>query len=160
MRKSPFESKNRNRISFAEVYVIPEIDNDVDIEINPSDLHIDVYPASRCGGAHVRRTDTDVRITHLPTNLVVQCETERSYHRNKAKAMKHLRAKLYAFKIEQGNASQSTDSQSSQASYIRLYDFEKPLIQDLRTGIETTDIQAVLDGNIDNFIEASLKSCF
>lgn len=159
VHKSPFEQKNRNSISFAEVYVIPEIDDDVDIEINPSDLRIDIYRSSRCGGAHVCRTDTDVRITHLPTNLVVQCDTERSCHRNKAKAMKHLRAKLYALKMQQGDASQSTESQSSQASYIRLYDFEKPLIQDLRTGIETTDIQAVLDGNIDNFIEASLKSC-
>ena len=161
VRKSPFDSGNRRHTSFASVFVSPEVDDDIDIEINPSDLRIDVYRASGAGGQHVNRTESAVRITHMPTNTVVQCQNDRSQHKNKATAMKQLKAKLYelelhrrraeASKVEEGKADVGWGNQ------IRSYVLDQSRIKDLRTGIETGNTQAVLDGGLDQFIEASLK---
>ena len=161
VRKSPFDSGNRRHTSFASVFVSPEVDDDIDIEINPADLRIDVYRASGAGGQHVNRTESAVRITHMPTNTVVQCQNDRSQHKNKATAMKQLKAKLYelelhrrraeASKVEEGKADVGWGNQ------IRSYVLDQSRIKDLRTGIETGNTQAVLDGGLDQFIEASLK---
>lgn len=161
VRKSPFDSGNRRHTSFASVFVSPEVDDDIDIEINSSDLRIDVYRASGAGGQHVNRTESAVRITHMPTNTVVQCQNDRSQHKNKATAMKQLKAKLYelelhrrraeASKVEEGKADVGWGNQ------IRSYVLDQSRIKDLRTGIETGNTQAVLDGGLDQFIEASLK---
>ncbi len=162
VRKSPFDSGNRRHTSFASVFVSPEIDDDIDIEINPADLRIDVYRASGAGGQHVNRTESAVRITHLPSNIVVQCQSDRSQHKNKATAMKQLKAKLYEMEIQKRNASQQAleDSKSDigWGSQIRSYVLDQSRIKDLRTGVETGNTQAVLDGDLDSFIEASLKS--
>jgi peptide chain release factor 2 len=162
VRKSPFDSGNRRHTSFASVFVSPEIDDDIDIDINPADLRIDVYRASGAGGQHVNRTESAVRITHLPTNIVVQCQSDRSQHKNKATAMKQLKAKLYEMEIQKRNASQQAleDSKSDigWGSQIRSYVLDQSRIKDLRTGVETGNTQAVLDGDLDAFIEASLKS--
>lgn len=161
VRKSPFDSGNRRHTSFASVFVSPEVDDNIDIEIDPSDLRIDVYRASGAGGQHVNRTESAVRITHLPTNIVVQCQNDRSQHKNKAQAMKQLKAKLYEFELQKRRAEASVVEEGKAdvgwGSQIRNYVLDQSRIKDLRTGVETGNTQAVLDGALDNFIEASLK---
>jgi peptide chain release factor 2 len=161
VRKSPFDSSNRRHTSFASVFVSPEVDDDIDIDVNPSDLRIDVYRASGAGGQHVNRTESAVRITHLPTNTVVQCQNDRSQHKNKATAMKQLKAKLYELEMQERRAKASIVEDSKAdvgwGSQIRSYVLDQSRIKDLRTGIETGNTQAVLDGGLDSFIEASLK---
>jgi peptide chain release factor 2 len=162
VRKSPFDSGNRRHTSFAAVFVSPEVDDDIEIDINPADLRIDVYRASGAGGQHVNRTESAVRITHNPTGIVVQCQNDRSQHKNKSTAMKQLKAKLYELEVQKRNADQQVveDSKSDigWGSQIRSYVLDQSRIKDLRTGIETGNTQAVLDGGLDDFIEASLKS--
>jgi peptide chain release factor 2 len=162
VRKSPFDSGNRRHTSFASVFVSPEIDDDIDIDINPADLRIDVYRASGAGGQHVNRTESAVRITHLPTNIVVQCQNDRSQHKNKATAMKQLKAKLYELEMQKRTADQQAVEDSKAdigwGSQIRSYVLDQSRIKDLRTGVETGNTQAVLDGDLNQFIEASLKS--
>jgi peptide chain release factor 2 len=162
VRKSPFDSGSRRHTSFAAVFCSPEIDDDIDIDINPADLRIDVYRASGAGGQHVNRTESAVRITHLPTNSVVQCQNDRSQHKNKATAMKQLKAKLYELELQKRNSEQQEleDSKSDigWGSQIRSYVLDQSRIKDLRTGVETGNTQAVLDGDLDQFIEASLKA--
>jgi len=162
VRKSPFDSGNRRHTSFAAVFVSPEIDDDFDIEINPADLRIDVYRASGAGGQHVNRTESAVRITHEPSGIVVQCQNDRSQHKNRATAMKQLKAKLYELEMQKRNADQQAveDSKSDigWGSQIRSYVLDQSRIKDLRTHVETGNTQAVLDGDLDEFIEASLKS--
>ncbi len=161
VRKSPFDSGNRRHTSFASVFVSPEVDDDIEIDINPADLRIDVYRASGAGGQHVNRTESAVRITHLPTNIVVQCQNDRSQHKNKAQAMKQLKAKLYEFEMQKRRAEASIVEESKAdvgwGSQIRSYVLDQSRIKDLRTGVETGNTQAVLDGGLDSFIEASLK---
>jgi peptide chain release factor 2 len=161
VRKSPFDSGNRRHTSFASVFVSPEVDEDIDIDINPADLRIDTYRASGAGGQHVNRTDSAVRITHMPSGIVVQCQTDRSQHKNKATAMKQLKAKLYELEIQKRNTEkqqlEETKSDIGWGSQIRSYVLDQSRIKDLRTGVETGNTQAVLDGSIDQFIEASLK---
>lgn len=162
VRKSPFDSGNRRHTSFASAFVYPEVDDDIDIEINPADLRIDTYRASGAGGQHVNRTDSAVRITHEPSGIVVQCQNDRSQHKNKDQAMKQLRAKLYELELQKQNAERQAleDSKSDigWGSQIRSYVLDDARIKDLRTGVETRNTQAVLDGDLDKFIEASLKS--
>ena len=162
VRKSPFDSGNRRHTSFAAVFASPEVDDDIDIEINPADLRIDVYRASGAGGQHVNRTESAVRITHEPTGIVVQCQNDRSQHKNRATAMKQLKAKLYELEVQKRNASQQQVEDSKAdigwGSQIRSYVLDQSRIKDLRTGVETGNTQAVLDGDLDPFIEASLKS--
>jgi len=162
VRKSPFDSGSRRHTSFAAAFVSPEVDDDIDIEIDPSDLRIDVYRASGAGGQHVNRTESAVRITHLPTNVVVQCQNDRSQHKNKATAMKQLKAKLYELELQTRNAkAQNVEDSKSDigwGSQIRSYVLDQSRIKDLRTGVETGNTQAVLDGALDQFIVASLKS--
>jgi peptide chain release factor 2 len=162
VRKSPFDSGNRRHTSFASVFVSPEIDDSVEIDINPADLRIDVYRASGAGGQHVNRTESAVRITHNPTGIVVQCQNDRSQHKNKDQAMKQLKAKLYELEMQKRSADQQaleeTKSDIGWGSQIRSYVLDQSRIKDLRTGIETSNTQAVLDGDLDDFIEASLKS--
>jgi peptide chain release factor 2 len=162
VRKSPFDSGGRRHTSFASVFVSPEIDDDIDIDINPADLRIDVYRASGAGGQHVNRTESAVRITHNPTGIVVQCQNDRSQHKNKASAMKQLKAKLYEHEMQIRNADQKVVEDGKAdigwGSQIRSYVLDQSRIKDLRTGIETGNTQAVLDGDLDQFIEASLKS--
>lgn len=162
VRKSPFDSGNRRHTSFASVFVYPEIDDDVNIEINPADLRIDTYRASGAGGQHVNRTDSAVRITHLPTNTVVQCQNDRSQHKNKAQAMSQLKAKLYDLEMQKRNADKQVMEQGKSdigwGSQIRSYVLDQSRIKDLRTKVENSNTQAVLDGDLDAFIEASLKS--
>ena len=161
VRKSPFDSGNRRHTSFAAIFVSPEIDDDIDVDINPADLRIDTYRASGAGGQHVNRTDSAVRITHLPTNTVVQCQHDRSQHKNKAQAMKQLRAKLYELALQERFAEKQSLEQNKAdigwGSQIRSYVLDAARIKDLRTGVETSNTQAVLDGDLDQFIEASLK---
>ena len=161
VRKSPFDSGNRRHTSFASVFVSPEVDDDIDIDVDPSDLRIDVYRASGAGGQHVNRTESAVRITHLPTNVVVQCQNDRSQHKNKATAMKQLKAKLYELELQKRRAESAVleDSKADVGwgSQIRSYVLDQSRIKDLRTSVETGNTQAVLDGDLDNFIEASLK---
>jgi peptide chain release factor 2 len=162
VRKSPFDSGNRRHTSFAAVFVSPEVNDDVEIDINPADLRIDTYRASGAGGQHINKTESAIRITHLPTNTVVQCQNDRSQHKNKATAMKMLKAKLYELEIQKRNADQQVveDNKSDigWGSQIRSYVLDQSRIKDLRTGVETGNTQAVLDGDLDKFIEASLKS--
>ena len=162
VRKSPFDSGSRRHTSFASVFVSPEVDDDIDIEIDPSDLRIDVYRASGAGGQHVNRTESAVRITHLPTNQVVQCQNDRSQHKNKATAMKQLKAKLYELELKQRmedqQALEDTKADIGWGSQIRSYVLDQSRIKDLRTSVETGNTQAVLDGGLDMFMEASLKS--
>ena len=161
VRKSPFDSGNRRHTSFASVFVSPEVDDDIDIAIDPSELRIDVYRASGAGGQHVNRTESAVRITHLPTSIVVQCQNDRSQHKNKAQAMNQLKAKLYEFELQKRRAEASRVEEGKAdvgwGSQIRNYVLDQSRIKDLRTGVETGNTQAVLDGGLDNFIEASLK---
>ncbi|GAC13431.1 peptide chain release factor 2 [Aliiglaciecola lipolytica E3] len=162
VRKSPFDSGNRRHTSFASAFVYPEINDDIEIDINPSDLRIDTYRASGAGGQHVNRTDSAVRITHLPTNIVVQCQNDRSQHKNKDQAFKQLKAKLYEFEMQKQNeekqAMEDNKSDIGWGSQIRSYVLDDSRIKDLRTGVETRNTQAVLDGDLDKFIQASLKS--
>ncbi len=162
VRKSPFDSGNRRHTSFAAVFVAPEVDDSVEIEINPADLRIDVYRASGAGGQHVNRTESAVRITHEPTNIVVQCQNDRSQHKNKDQAMKQLKAKLYELEMQKRRGDQQaledTKSDIGWGSQIRSYVLDQSRIKDLRTSVETGNTQAVLDGDLDQFIEASLKS--
>lgn len=161
VRKSPFDSGNRRHTSFAAVFVSPEIDDEIEIEINPADLRIDVYRASGAGGQHVNRTESAVRITHRPTNVVVQCQSDRSQHKNKATAMKQLKAKLYELEMQKKNAAaqelEAGKADIGWGSQIRSYVLDQSRIKDLRTLVETGNTQAVLDGDLDLFIEASLK---
>ncbi len=162
VRKSPFDSGNRRHTSFAAVFASPEVDESIDIEINPADLRIDVYRASGAGGQHVNRTESAVRITHKPSGIVVQCQNDRSQHKNKATAMKQLQAKLYEMELQRRQAEQQVveagKSDIGWGSQIRSYVLDQSRIKDLRTGVETGNTQAVLDGDLDIFIEASLKS--
>ena len=162
VRKSPFDSGNRRHTSFAAVFVSPEVDDDIDIDINPADLRIDVYRASGAGGQHVNRTESAVRITHEPSGVVVQCQNDRSQHKNKATAMKQLKSKLYELEIQKRSVDQQaleeTKSDIGWGSQIRSYVLDQSRIKDLRTGVEVGNTQAVLDGDLDQFIEASLKS--
>lgn len=162
VRKSPFDSGNRRHTSFAAVFVAPEIDDTIEININPADLRIDVYRASGAGGQHVNKTESAVRITHLPTNIVVQCQNDRSQHKNKEQAMKQLRAKIYELEIQKRSTDQQALEESKSdigwGSQIRSYVLDQSRIKDLRTGVETGNTQAVLDGELNMFIEASLKS--
>lgn len=162
VRKSPFDSGNRRHTSFAAVFASPEVDEDIDTEINPADLRIDVYRASGAGGQHVNRTESAVRITHQPSGIVVQCQNDRSQHKNKATAMKQLKAKLYEMELQKRQADQQVveagKSDIGWGSQIRSYVLDQSRIKDLRTGVETGNTQAVLDGDLDTFIEASLKS--
>ena len=162
VRKSPFDSDNRRHTSFTSVFVSPEVDDKIDIEINPADLKTDVYRSSGAGGQHVNKTESAVRITHVPTNTVVACQTERSQHANRDRAMKMLAAKLYELEIQKRNAEkdalEATKSDIGWGSQIRNYVLDQSRIKDLRTGIERSDTQKVLDGDLDEFVEASLKS--
>jgi peptide chain release factor 2 len=162
VRKSPFDSGNRRHTSFASVFVSPEIDDSFEIAIDPSDLRVDVYRASGAGGQHVNRTESAVRITHNPTGIVVQCQSQRSQHQNRDHAMKQLRAKLYELEMHKRTAAQQALEDSKAdigwGSQIRSYVLDQSRIKDLRTGIEIANTQSVLDGNLDPFIEASLKS--
>ncbi len=161
VRKSPFDSGNRRHTSFASVFVSPEVDDNIEIEINPADLRIDVYRASGAGGQHVNRTESAVRITHLPSGIVTQCQNDRSQHKNKDQAMKQLKAKLYELELQKRNAEaqalEDTKSDIGWGSQIRSYVLDDARIKDLRTGVENRNTQAVLDGDLDPFIEASLK---
>ena len=162
VRKSPFDSGNRRHTSFASVFVSPEIDDNIEIEINPADLRVDTYRASGAGGQHVNKTDSAVRLTHSPSGIVVQCQTERSQHQNRDNAMKLLRGKLYEMEIlkrnEEKQIMEDSKADIGWGSQIRSYVLDSSRIKDLRTGVETSNTQAVLDGSIDQFIEASLKS--
>jgi len=163
VRKSPFDSGNRRHTSFAAVFVSPEIDEDVDIEINPADLRIDVYRASGAGGQHVNRTESAVRITHIPTNIVVQCQNDRSQHKNRATAMKMLQARLYEAELKKReDAAQAEHEAKTDIGWghqIRSYVLQPyQMIKDLRTGAETSDTQGVLNGDIDLFLQASLAA--
>jgi len=162
VRKSPFDSGNRRHTSFASVFVSPEIDDDIAIEINPADLRMDVYRSSGAGGQHVNKTESAVRITHLPSGIVVACQNERSQHKNRSMAMKMLQAKLYELEVNKRNAAakvlEDAKSDVSWGNQIRSYVLDQSRIKDLRTGVEVGDTAKVLDGNLDQFMEASLKA--
>jgi len=162
VRKSPFDSGNRRHTSFASVFAYPEVDDDVAIEINPADLRIDTYRASGAGGQHVNKTDSAVRITHVPTGIVVQCQNDRSQHKNRSAAMHMLKARMYEAEMRKQRETQqkleASKSDITWGSQIRSYVLDQSRIKDLRTGIETANTQAVLDGDLDKFMEASLKS--
>lgn len=161
VRKSPFDSGNRRHTSFASVFVSPEVDDSIAIDINPADLKVDTYRASGAGGQHVNRTESAIRITHLPTNTVVQCQSDRSQHKNRATAMSQLKSKLYELEMQKRNASkqalEDTKADIGWGSQIRSYVLDQSRIKDLRTGVEKANTQVVLDGDLDDFIEASLK---
>lgn len=162
VRKSPFDSGNRRHTSFCSVFVSPEIDDNIEIDINPADLRIDTYRASGAGGQHVNKTDSAVRITHIPTGIVVQCQNERSQHANRDQAYKMLRAKMYEQEMQKRNAEKQAmeDSKSDigWGSQIRSYVLDDSRIKDLRTSVQTSNCQAVLDGALDQFIVESLKA--
>lgn len=162
VRKSMFDSGGRRHTSFSSVFVYPEVDDDIDVEINPADLRIDVYRASGAGGQHVNRTESAVRLTHIPTNIVTQSQSDRSQHKNKEQAMKQLKAKLYEFEMQKKNAEKQVledkKSDIGWGSQIRSYVMDDSRIKDLRTGVETRNTGAVLDGDLDRFIKASLKA--
>jgi peptide chain release factor 2 len=161
VRKSPFDSGNRRHTSFASVFVSPEVDDDIDIEINPADLRTDVYRSSGAGGQHVNKTESAVRITHMPTGIVVACQSERSQHKNRSTAMKMLKAKLYELEFNKRNAAakvlEDSKSDVSWGNQIRSYVLDQSRIKDLRTGVEIGNTTAVLDGDLDEFMQASLK---
>jgi len=162
VRKSPFDSDSRRHTSFASVFVSPEVDDEIEVDINPADLKVDVYRASGAGGQHVNRTESAVRITHGPSGIVVACQNDRSQHKNRATAMKQLKAKIYEMELNKRKAEQQKleDSKSDigWGSQIRSYVLDQSRIKDLRTGVERGDTQAVLDGDLDQFVEASLKA--
>ncbi len=161
VRKSPFDSGNRRHTSFAAVFASPEVDENIEIDMNPADLRIDVYRASGAGGQHVNTTDSAVRITHVPTGTVVQCQNDRSQHKNKDHALKQLRAKLYELEMQKLNEEhqklEDSKSDIGWGSQIRSYVLDQSRIKDLRTGVEVSNTQGVLDGDLDQFVEASLK---
>jgi peptide chain release factor 2 len=161
VRKSPFDSGSRRHTSFAGVNVYPEIDDSIEIDVNPADLRIDTYRASGAGGQHINKTDSAVRITHVPTNTVVQCQNDRSQHRNKAEAMNMLKAQLYAIELNKRNeekqAVEDAKSDIGWGHQIRSYVLDQSRIKDLRTGVEVGNTQGVLDGDLDPFISESLK---
>jgi len=161
VRKSPFDSNARRHTSFASVFVYPEVDDSIEIEINPADLRIDTYRASGAGGQHINKTDSAVRITHLPTNIVVQCQNDRSQHRNRAEAFAMLKSKLYEFELrKRTEAKQALEDSKTDIGWghqIRSYVLDQSRIKDLRTNVEIGNTQAVLDGDLDDFISASLK---
>ncbi|GAB6080174.1 hypothetical protein JCM10831_11450 [Hydrogenophilus hirschii] len=161
VRKSPFDANARRHTSFASVFVYPEVDEKIEVEINPADLRIDTYRASGAGGQHVNRTDSAVRITHIPTGIVVQCQNDRSQHKNKAAAMAMLKSRLYELELrkrrEQQQALEESKSDIGWGHQIRSYVLDQSRIKDLRTGVEIGNTQAVLDGDLDPFIEAALK---
>lgn len=162
VRKSPFDSGNRRHTSFASVFISPQIDDDIEIEINPADVRVDTYRASGAGGQHVNRTDSAVRLTHLPSNTVVQCQSERSQHQNKDRAFKQLRAKLYELELQERRSEQQAIEDAKAdigwGSQIRSYVLDQSRVKDLRTQIESTNPNSVLDGDLDEFIEATLKA--
>ncbi len=162
VRKSPFDSSGKRHTSFCSVFVYPEIDDSIEIDINPADLRVDTYRASGAGGQHVNKTESAIRITHLPTNTVVQCQNDRSQHKNRDAAMKQLKAKLYELEMLKQNAdkqaAEDAKSDIGWGSQIRSYVLDDARIKDLRTGVESRNTQSVLDGDLDKFIEASLKS--
>ena len=162
VRKSPFDSSGRRHTSFASAFIYPEIDDSIEIDINPADLRIDTFRASGAGGQHVNKTDSAIRITHEPTGAVVACQADRSQHKNRATAMKLLKAKLYELEMQKQNESKQEledgKSDIGWGSQIRSYVLDDSRIKDLRTGVENRNTQAVLDGDLDKFIEASLKS--
>jgi peptide chain release factor 2 len=161
VRKSPFDSSNRRHTSFASVFVSPEVDDDIEIEINPADLRVDVYRASGAGGQHVNKTESAVRITHNPSGIVVQCQNDRSQHKNRATAMKQLKAKLYELeeqkRKQEAQVAEDSKSDVGWGSQIRSYVLDQSRVKDLRTGVETGDPDSVLNGGLNKFIEASLK---
>jgi peptide chain release factor 2 len=161
VRKSPFDSGNRRHTSFASVFVSPEVDDDIDIEINPADLRTDVYRSSGAGGQHVNKTESAVRITHVPSGIVVACQGERSQHKNRSTAMKMLKAKMYELEFNKRNAAakvlEDAKSDVSWGNQIRSYVLDQSRIKDLRTGVEIGNTTAVLDGGLDEFMQASLK---
>ncbi|HWS40106.1 MAG TPA: peptide chain release factor 2, partial [Arenimonas sp.] len=162
VRKSPFDSDNRRHTSFCSVFVSPEVDDNIEIDINPADLRTDVYRAQGAGGQHVNKTESAVRITHIPTNTVVACQNGRSQHQNRDTAMKMLKAKLYELEVLKRNAEkdalEASKSDIGWGSQIRSYVLDQSRIKDLRTGVERTDTQKVLDGDLEEFVEASLKA--
>ena len=162
VRKSPFDSGNRRHTSFASVFVSPEIDDNIEVDINPADLRVDTYRASGAGGQHVNKTDSAVRLTHIPSGIVVQCQSDRSQHKNRDRAMKQLRARLYEMEMFKLNSERQAMEDSKAdigwGSQIRSYVLDQSRIKDLRTGVESSNTHAVLDGDLDRFIEASLKS--
>ena len=161
VRKSPFDSGSRRHTSFAAVFASPEVDDNIEVDMNPADLRIDVYRASGAGGQHVNTTDSAVRITHVPTGTVVQCQNDRSQHKNKDHALKQLRAKLYELEMQKRKAEhqklEDSKSDIGWGSQIRSYVLDQSRIKDLRTGVEVSNTQGVLDGDLDPFVEASLK---
>ena len=162
VRKSPFDSGNRRHTSFASVFVAPEIDDNIEVDIDTSDLRVDTYRASGAGGQHVNKTDSAVRLTHIPTGTVVQCQNDRSQHKNREQALKQMRAKLYELELQKRMAEQKALEESKVdigwGNQIRSYVLDQSRIKDLRTGVETGNTQAVLDGDLDRFMEASLKA--
>ena len=162
VRKSPFDSGNRRHTSFASVFIVPEIDDSIEVDIDTADLRVDTYRASGAGGQHVNKTDSAVRMTHIPTGIVVQCQNDRSQHKNRDQAMKQLRAKLYELELQKRMSEQKAMEESKAdigwGNQIRSYVLDQSRIKDLRTGVETGNTQAVLDGDLDRFIEASLKA--
>ena len=162
VRKSPFDSGNRRHTSFASVFVSPEIDDDIAIEVNPADLRVDTYRSSGAGGQHVNKTESAIRITHVPSGIIVACQNERSQHKNRATAMKMLKAKLYELEVNKRNAAakvlEDAKSDVSWGNQIRSYVLDQSRIKDLRTGVEVGNTGAVLDGDLDQFMEASLKA--
>ena len=162
VRKSPFDSGNRRHTSFASVFISPEVDDDIEIDINPADLKVDTYRASGAGGQHVNRTESAIRITHVPSGIVVSCQSDRSQHKNRATAMKQLKAKLYEMEMQKRRvveqAVEDSKADIGWGSQIRSYVLDQSRIKDLRTGVEVGNTQAVLDGDLDGFLEASLKS--
>jgi len=161
VRKSPFDANNRRHTSFASVFVYPEVDETIEVTINPADLRIDTFRASGAGGQHVNKTDSAIRITHLPTNIVVQCQNDRSQHRNRAEAMAMLKSKLYELELrkrqEEKQVLEDAKTEIGWGHQIRSYVLDQSRIKDLRTNVEIGNTQAVLDGDLDDFIEASLK---
>jgi peptide chain release factor 2 len=161
VRKSPFDSSNRRHTSFASVFVSPEVDDDIEIEIDPSDLRVDVYRASGAGGQHVNKTESAVRMTHIPTSIVVQCQNDRSQHKNRATALKQLKSKLYEFeeqkRLAEVQAEEDAKADVGWGSQIRSYVLDQSRVKDLRTGVESGDPDSVLNGGLNKFIEASLK---
>jgi peptide chain release factor 2 len=162
VRKSPFDSGNRRHTSFASVFVSPEIEDDISIEVNPADIKMDVYRSSGAGGQHVNKTESAVRLTHVPSGIIVACQNERSQHKNRATAMKMLKAKLYELEVNKRNAAakvlEDSKSDVSWGNQIRSYVLDQSRIKDLRTGVEVGNTTAVLDGDLDQFMEASLKA--
>ena len=162
VRKSPFDSGNRRHTSFASVFISPEVDDDIKVDLNPADIKMDVYRSSGAGGQHVNKTESAVRLTHGPTGIVVACQNERSQHKNRATAMKMLKAKMYELEFNKRNAAakvlEDSKSDVSWGNQIRSYVLDQSRIKDLRTGVEIGDTNKVLDGNLDPFMEASLKA--